>query len=154
MTLSHRLETILVKNLSLEIPENVVSPTFSQKPEIQLELRSKTRPLNRDDYYEVQLEATARVKNGDALQVLIELQQAGIFYLEEPDRDKRQEFLGIQAPTILYPYFTQLMSDLLAHAGAPRIFLPPFDFKPAYEKKQEILREKLAQDDRDGKILS
>lgn len=153
MTPSYRLETILVKNLSLEVPENVVSPAFSSKPEIQLELRNKTRPLNRENYYEVQLEATARVKNGDELQVLIELQQAGIFYLEEP-ADKRQEFLGIQAPTILYPYFTQLISDLLAHTGAPRIFLPPFDFKPAYEKKQEIMREKLAQDNNGGKVLS
>ncbi|MCH9705013.1 MAG: protein-export chaperone SecB [Proteobacteria bacterium] len=152
--ITYRLENILVKNASLEVPENVVTPTFTQKPEVQLEVRNKTRPLNMDNYHEVSLEGTARIKSGDDLQVLIEVLQAGVFYIEEADSDTRQQFLGIHAPTILYPYFTYLINDLMAHAGAPRVFLPPFNFSLVYQKKQEILRKKLEDDNSEGSVPS
>lgn len=149
--ITYRLETILIKNLSLEIPENVVTPTFNEKPEVQLEIRNKTRPLSRENYHEVVLEATARIKSGDTLQILIEVQQAGIFYLEPTADQARQEFLGIHAPNMLYPYLTRLIGDLMTEANAPRIFLPPFNFAVAYKKKQEMMRKTLEREDDSGK---
>lgn len=149
-----RLDSIVVKNLSLEIPENVVAPVFTKKPEVQLELRNKSRPLNRDHYYEVQLEAAVHIKSSGELQVLIEVQQAGIFYFEEKAGQRQQEFLGIHAPTMLYPYLTYLVGDLMSHAGAPRVFLPPFNFALAYEKKQELMQKKLQEGESGGKALS
>ena len=142
------LENILVKNLSLEIPENIVAPTFGQgsEPTLQMELRNHSRPLSQDNMAEVVLEATVRVKSGDELQLLIEIAQAGIFRVQEEDAEKRQQLLGILAPEILYPYLSQLLSDMMGRAGAPRIFLPPFNFKAVYAKKQEALKQKLEAD--------
>lgn len=145
-----RLETLGVKNLSVEVPESVVTPKFEDQPEVQLEMRSKTRPLSRDYYHEVVLEVTARVKNGSDLQVLIEVQHAGIFYVESDNSERRQRFLGIHAPTMMYPYLSHLIGEMMSYAGAPRVFLPPFDFAVVYEKKRELLRRKLEEDDDDG----
>ena len=74
-----RIENIVIKNLSLETPENVVTPTFKEDPVIKLELRNSSRPLSRDHYYEVVLETTMRAQSGDEVQLLVEVSQAGIF---------------------------------------------------------------------------
>lgn len=144
-----RLENMLIKNLSLEIPENIVAPTFTKEkePNLQMELRNHSRPLSNSSYNEVILEATVRVKSGDDLQILIEVTQSGIFYVKEEDTEKRQLLLGVLSPEILYPYVSQIIADLLNKAGAPKIFLPPFNFKAIYEKKRQSMLEKLQKDE-------
>jgi len=139
----YRLENILVKNLSLEIPTNVVTPSFDKEPTVQLELRNSSRPLSRENYCEVLLEVTARVRSGENLQLLIEVAQAGIFHVDENDGEKRQTFLNVKAPEILYPHLSYLVSDLMSRAGAPRIFLPPFDFQTVYDKRRQMMKAQL-----------
>ena len=139
-TVNYRLETIIVRNLSLEIPETIIMPEFKEKPEVQMEMRNRSRALSGGDHFEVLLDVTARIKSGGTLQMLIEVQQGGVFYLEA-DAEQRERFLGIAAPTMLYPYLTQLMGDLMSRAGAPRVFLPPFDFSTVYAKKQEMMKQ-------------
>ena len=146
-----RLENILVKNLSLEIPKNVVTPSFEKEPTVQLELRNSSRPLSRDNYCEVLLEVTARVRSGENLQLLIEVSQAGIFFVGENDGDKRQSLLNVKAPEMLYPYLSSLVADLMSRAGSPRIFLPPFDFQAVYEKRQLLMKAQLEGNDDGGK---
>lgn len=158
-SVNYRLETILVRNVSLEIPENIVMPEFKEKPEVQMELRNKSRALAGGAHYEVILEVTARIKSGANLQILIEIEQGGVFYLEGADAQQRQHFLGIAAPTMLYPYLTQLMGDLMSRAGAPRVFLPPFDFAAVHAKKQQMQQEQQHEEEHDSsdnhsKILS
>lgn len=138
-----RLENTLIKNLSLEIPESVVTPVFNKEPTVNLEIRHSARALSREHYMEVLLEATARVRNGDDLQVLIEVSQSGIFFIQHEQADARRFLTNVQAPEMLYPYLSQVVSDLMSRAGAPRIFLPPFDFKRVYETKRAAQRKQL-----------
>ena len=156
---NYRLETILVRNLSLEVPENIVMPEFKEKPEVQMEMRNKSRTLGGGEHYEVILEVTARIKSGANLQLLIEIEQVGVFYLEGADSEQRQLFLAVAAPTMLYPYLTQLMGDLMSRAGAPRVFLPPFDFSAVQQqRKQQMQADEGSRGDGDGenesKVLS
>jgi preprotein translocase subunit SecB len=123
-----RLENILIKNMSLEMPENVVTPTFNATPTIKLELRNISRQLSRDNYYEVVLETTTKVLSGENVQLLVEISQGGIFYIENVEAKQRERLLNVHAPEMLYPYISQLLSDLMMRAGAPRIFLPPLIF--------------------------
>ena len=141
-----RLDNILVKNLSLEMPKDIVTPAFGNEPSVQLELRNATRLLSQTNYAEVVLEATVKVQNDDKIQLLIEVSQAGIFFVDQPDTELRQELLNIQAPELLYPYLSHLIADLMMRAGAPRMFLPPFNFRTVYERKKQLLEEKLAND--------
>lgn len=149
---TYRLENIFVKNLSLEIPSNVVTPSFDKEPTVQLELRNSSRPLSRDNYCEIMLEATARVRSGEDLQLLIEVSQAGIFFVGEEGNDKRQTFLNVKAPEILYPHLSYLIADLMSRAGAPRIFLPPFDFQAVYAQRKKMMEQQLAEKNADKTI--
>ncbi|MGI9307344.1 MAG: protein-export chaperone SecB [Gammaproteobacteria bacterium] len=130
-----RVENILIKNVSLEIPSAVVSPSFSREPTVKLELRNSARPLSRENYYEALLETTVRLFSGEDLQLLAEISQAGVLFIQNADARAREEILNIQAPEILYPYAGHLAGDLLMRAGAPRMFLPPFNFRALYQKK-------------------
>ena len=141
-----RLENITVKNLSLEIPTAVVSPAFKQEPVVKMELRNAARGLNRENYYEVTLEVTLRLFSGEELQLLLETSQAGVVFLQNADAKLREEILNINAPEMLYPYISQLVGDLLMRAGAPRLFLPPFNFRALYAKKREAAEKKIAAD--------
>lgn len=137
---SFRMENILIKNLSLEMPAKVVSPTFSKTPTIKMELRNAARQLSRDNYYEVTLEVTFRLIDGEDVQLLIEAAQGGIVMLENVNAAQRDKILNIHVPEMLYPYCCQLMSDLMMRAGAPRLFLPPFNFQALHQQKQQAAK--------------
>ncbi len=141
-----RMENLLVKNLSMEMPDDVVSPSFVKDANVQMEMRNTSRPLSRENYAEVVLEATVRVRDGEQTQLLIEVAQAGIFFVETDDAEVRQMLIHIHAAEMLYPYLSQLVSELMARGGAPRVFLPPFNFKALYEEKRNAIARQMASD--------
>lgn len=141
-----RLETILVKNVSMEMPENIVAPVFDGGDNnVQFELRNTSRALSEDNLVEVSLDATVRVRGGEETQLLIEVTQAGVFHIANASEEQRQMLVNIHAAELLYPYMSQLVSDLMARAGAPRVFLPPFNFKALYEQKRRAAAQRAAQ---------
>ncbi len=140
-TIIFRLENVLLKNLSLEMPERVVAPSFSDSPNVNLEMRNSARNLKQENAYEASLELTARVRDGEDTVLLIEISQAGIFVIQNASAEQKQTLLNVHAPEILYPYASQCVSDLMLRAGAPRVFLPPFNFKALYQKKREYLQK-------------
>ena len=137
-----RVDNILLKNVSLEMPDGVVAPRFSQNPNVNLEIRNSARQLDTPDRFEAALEITARVRDGDRTIILIEIAQAGVFVVAGATAAQKQTMLQVHAPEILYPYASQCVCDLMLRAGAPRIFLPPFNFKALFEKKREHLRRR------------
>ena len=139
-----RLENLLVKNISLEIPERVDAPTFRGEPAIRMEIRNRSRAFPRPHCHEVTLEATARINDGEETQLLVEVAQAGVFFMEGESERQREALLNVHAPEILYPYVSQLLSDLAARAGAPRFFPPPFNFRALYEQKLREVNKRLA----------
>ena len=145
-----RMENILIKNLSLEMPSKVVTPDFGEKPTMKIELRTSTRRLSRENYYEVVLEANCRLQNGEETQLLVEVAQAGVVLVENAPPQLRERILNIHAPEMLYPYISQTASDLLMRAGAPRLFLPPFNFRAVYEQKLRTAEKKIAEEKNSG----
>lgn len=141
-----RLENMLVKNISLEVPERVDAPSFRGEPAVRLEMRNHSRVFPRPNCHEVSLEATARISDGDHTQLLVEVAQAGVFFLEGETPRQRETLLNVHAPEMLYPYVSQLLSDLAARAGAPRFYLPPFNFRALYEQKLRAIEKRQAEE--------
>lgn len=134
-----RVENMFVKNISLEIPDRVDFPTFRAEPAIRMEMRNRARAYPRPNCHEVVLEVTARVNDGDDTQVLVEVAQSGVFFIQGETPRQREVMLNVHAPEILYPYVAQLLADLAARAGAPRFFPPPFNFRALYEQKRRAV---------------
>ena len=137
-----RVENILVKNISLEIPERVAVPAFRGEPVVQFKMQNRTRPLSDAQRHEVSLDATATVSDGDAPQLLVEVSQAGIFRVEGASAAQLEFLLNVSAPEALYPYAAQLISDLASRAGAPRFFPPPFNFRELHRRKLEAIEKR------------
>ena len=65
----------------------------------------------------------------------IKVEYSGIFEIAA-ESDRLNEFLRTTAPTVLFPYVSMTISDLLAKVGCQPLLLPPIDF--AALKRQAI----------------
>lgn len=137
-----RVENMLVKNISLEIPDSIEAPAFRGEPAIRMEMRNRARALSRPNCHEVVLEVTARVNDGDETQLLVEVSQAGVFFIQGETPEERELLLNVHAPETLYPYVAQMLADLAARAGAPRFFPPPFNFRALYGQKRRAVAKR------------
>lgn len=146
-----RMENILIKNLSLETPGKTPSPSLGNNPTVKMEIRNAVQSLTQENYYEVTLEVTCRLFDGEEVQILVEASQAGIVFLDQADARQREIALNIHTPEILYPYLCQLVGDLLTRAGAPRLFLPPVNFRALYERTKRAQEKKLREKEEDEK---
>ena len=137
-----RVENMLVKNISLEIPDSIEAPAFRGEPAIRMEMRNRVRALPRPNCHEVVLEVTARVNDGDKTQLLVEVSQAGVFFIQGETPEQREVLLNVHAPETLYPYVAQMLADLAARAGSPRFFPPPFNFRALYDQKRRAVAKR------------
>ena len=137
-----RVENMLVKNISLEIPDRIEAPAFRGEPAIRMEMRNRARALARPNCHEVVLEVTARVNDGEETQLLVEVSQAGVFFIQGETAEQREILLNVHAPETLYPYVAQMLADLAARAGSPRFFPPPFNFRALYDQKRRAVAKR------------
>lgn len=105
---------------------------------VQVALDARKRPT--EHQYEVITKFTvnSRNKNDGAQLFLVELEYAGIFYIENVPEDQLHPFLLIECPRILFPFVRRIVSDVTRDGGFPPLNLDPVDFVALY--RQEIAR--------------
>lgn len=123
------IETIYLKDLSLECPQGAVAFTKAQKPKVNMDINNAQSKLA-DDVYEVVLRLTVTVQDNETDEniYLIEIQQAGIFRVKGiPDEDLRR-VLATVAPTTLFPYARETIDSLVTKANFQPLRLAPINF--------------------------
>ncbi len=97
---------------------------------------SHSKLAGREHHYLVRLPVTAEyrvvpkgTKPGpeDKVRLLVEVEYSGVFEIAG-DSEAVTKFLGTTAATILFPYASQTINDLVAKTGCLPVFLPPLDF--------------------------
>ena len=68
---------------------------------------------------------------------MVELQQAGIFRIEETDEEKRREALGVACPDVLFPYARETVDTLLVKGTFPPFMLAPVSFDALYAEARK-----------------
>lgn len=136
------IEKLYVKDLSLEIPNAPQVFTQREVPQIGIEIGNYSNVLD-PNIYEVALRVTVTAKLGDATMFLIEIQQAGIFRVENVPDEHIEPILGITCPNILFPYAREVVSDISVRAGFPPVTLSPVNFEAifAHQKEQQAQQE-------------
>ncbi len=121
------IQRIYTKDLSYEAPS--VPKVFSSewKPELNLDINTKTNALE-GDMHEVVLSLTVTVKNQNENAFLVEVHQAGIFQIKGFDADQLKQTLGAFCPSVLYPYAREVVSDVVTRGGFPQLILAPVNF--------------------------
>lgn len=135
------IQRIYVKDASFEAPHAPQIFKEEWKPEVNVDLQTKTNSLE-EGIHEVVLHLTVTVKMGEKTAFLVETQQAGIFTIKGFPKDQTSQALGAMCPTILYPYARETISDLVTRGGFPQLLLAPVNFDALYVQHQKQEQDK------------
>ena len=125
------IQRIFTKDLSFESPNTPQTFVEEWKPEVSLNLETKSNRIN-EQLHEVVLSITATVTTDKKTAFLIEVQQAGVFLITNFPNDQLHHMLGSFCPSILFPYAREVVSDLVVRGGFPQLLLAPVNFDALY----------------------
>lgn len=141
------MQRIYTKDISFETPNSPKVFQNDWKPEIQLDIDTKTDEIE-SSVFEVVLTVTVTATNAGETAFLCEVQQAGIFVLGNVPENRKAHMLGSYCPNLLFPYARETVSNLVNRGTFPPLNLAPVNFDAifaAYVKKhQEEQAEKSA----------
>ena len=137
------IHNIYVKDVSLETPGLPDLFKKDWQPEIFVDLDVESVQLDKT-IHEVFLSITVTAKMKEKTVFLVEVQQAGIFELAGFEKEQLDHLLGVYAPTVLFPYVREMITNLITHAGLPQLNLAPVDFNFLMEQKRKQHEEEAA----------
>jgi len=128
------LERIYVKDLSFESPRAPDVFREPWQPQIQLDINTRTSGLG-DERFEVVLTVTANAKSpAGQTQMIVEVQQAGVFRIRGLTEDRLRRVLATHCPGILFPYVRESIDGLVVKGGFPPLMLAPVNFDAMFEE--------------------
>ncbi|WP_191602038.1 protein-export chaperone SecB [Marinomonas algicola] len=125
------LQRIFLKDISFESPRSPMVFQEEWKPEIGLELNTKSRQVG-EALYEVVLEITVTVKNASETAFLIQVQQGGLFNISGLDERQLHHALGAFCPGTIFPYARENIDALCVKGSFPALMLAPINFDALY----------------------
>ena len=138
-----RLEKLYVKDLSFESP-NAPDVFFleNQEPKVEMNLKMTNKKLD-DTHFEVCLEASATIKDtkSDKTLMIIEVEHAAAFLMENIPEEHIEQVLYVDCPTILFPYTRQIVSQVSVDGGFMPFLLEPINFPALYQNKKQKEQE-------------
>jgi len=140
------MQKIYTKDISYEAPGTPEIYTADWAPQVSQEMHNSHKQIG-EDLFESVLTVTITVKLGDKVAYLIEVSQAGIFYLPGHSADGLEKAFAIFCPMVLFPYVREVISDLSCRGGFPPLVLQNINFQVLYE---EYARQKHAAQADDG----
>lgn len=130
------VQRIYLKDASFESPSTPVIFTKQWKPEINLDLNTRTKTLG-ENHYEVVLTLTVTAKVENETAFLIEVQQAGIFQIAGLGDAELNHTLGAFCPNILFPYARESVDSLAVKGSFPAMMLAPVNFEALYAQRMQ-----------------
>jgi len=137
------LQKIYVKDLSFESPKAPGVFTTNVQPQTQISIRTGSQTVAQSTF-EVTLTLTVDAKEQDATIFLIEIAQAGIFYIEGYNAEEQGVLIGSFCPNTLYPFAREAIADVISRGGFPQFLLQPINFDGLYA---QAVRERATRGD-------
>ena len=131
------LQQIYVKDLSYEAPGTPA--VFSQErvePEIKLNLKNSHTSVGTDTY-EIVLHVSVHATVKDDTLFLIEIDQAGIFFIKGYPPVEFNKLIGTYCPTTLFPYVRETIASTIGKGGFPSMLLQPINFDALYAQASQ-----------------
>ena len=137
------LQKIYVKDLSFESPKAPGVFTTNVQPQTQISIRTGSQTVAQSTF-EVTLTLTVEAKEQEATIFLIEIAQAGIFYIEGYTGEEHGVLIGSFCPNTLYPFAREAIADVVSRGGFPQFLLQPINFDGLYA---QAVRERATRGD-------
>ena len=125
------IERIYLRDVSFESPKAPDVFTVDWQPKVQVDINARNSRLS-DFRHEVVLTLTIEAKIEDEVAMIVELQQAGIFRLQNMDDDFRTHVLATACPNALFPYARETLDSLVTKGTFPPLMLAPVNFDALY----------------------
>lgn len=131
------LHSIYTKDISFESPKTPQVFNLRLHPNLDFDLQTKINEIEKDALYEVVLKISVIIYSikqksekieKDETAFLIEIQQAGLFYISGFDEKKKKIILSSDCPSSIFPYAREVISNIVVKGGFPQIILPPINF--------------------------
>ena len=128
------LQRIYTKDISLESPAAPAVFKKQWQPQVSVDLGTKSERIDESGNYEVVLTITITAKVEGETAFLIEVQQAGIFFITGFGADDLRRIVATAAPNILFPYARECIDNLCVKSGFPPVMLAPINFDAMYQQ--------------------
>ncbi len=140
------IQRIYTKDVSFETPNSPAVFQLEWKPEIKLDLDTRSTKLA-DNTYEVVLSVTVTATVEDQTAFLAEVQQAGIFTIGNLPEAQLAHTIGAFCPTTLFPYARETVASLVNRGSFPQFNLTPVNFEGLYASyvQQRAAQENMPQ---------
>ena len=127
-------QRIYTKDISFESPAAPNIFRSEWKPSINVDLNTKSNRIDEEGNHEVILTLTITAKLEEQTAFLVEVQQAGIFFVAGIEGDALRQLLATVAPTILFPYAREAVDNLVVKGGFPPLMLSPVNFDALFRQ--------------------
>jgi len=138
------LQRIYVKDISFESPNSPAIFQKEWKPEVKLDLDTRTDEIS-ENLYEVVLSLTVTASVGEEVGFLCEVQQAGIFAIGDMPDQNKAHMLGSFCPNMLFPYAREAVSNMVNRGTFPALNLQPVNFDAIFATYLQKRREQEAE---------
>ena len=138
------LQRIYLKDLSFESPQGVEAFKKQWNPKIGQDINTTSAKVD-DNHYEVTLKLTIDVTMDDKTVFLVEVQQAGLFFVRDIEGQQLAQLLNTMCPQILFPYAREAVDSCALKGSFPALALPPINFDALFARAVEQQKQQAAQ---------
>jgi len=128
------VQKIYTKDLSFESPAAPAVFRTQWQPQITVDVNTRSAAIDSEGNFEVVLALTITAKAGEETAFLIEVHQAGIFFVQGIDGEERRRLLGSAAPNMLFPYARETIDSVCVKGGFPALMIAPINFDAVYQR--------------------
>ncbi len=138
------IQRIYTKDVSFETPNSPAVFQLEWKPEIKLDLDTRSNKIA-ENTYEVVLSVTVTATVEDKVAFLAEVQQAGIFTIGNLEEAQLAHTIGAFCPMTLFPYARETVASLVNRGSFPQFNLTPVNFEALYASYVQQQQQRAAQ---------
>ena len=136
-----RMQKMYIKDLSLENPNapDIFRASQNSEPKVDLNLKLNNRKVG-DNHWEVALEINAKVvtKEGEPrVLFILEVEHAAVFFLKNIPEQHMPMVLGVECPTLLFPFTRQIISQISVDGGFMPFLMEPVNFMALFQNAQK-----------------
>lgn len=135
------IQRIYTRDVSFESPNAPAIFREEWKPQIKLDLNTRTRTID-ENVVEVVLIITVEAKIGEKTAFLTEVQQAGVFTISGFPDETRDQMIGAYCPSVLFPYAREAVDTAVTKGSFPALMLAPVNFDALYLQNKKGKEEK------------
>ncbi|MEM1373467.1 MAG: protein-export chaperone SecB [Pseudomonadota bacterium] len=134
-----------IRDLSFENILAQKGTSSEQQPNVAVQVSLDARKRSADNQYEVivKLKVDSKTKESDEPLFILEMDYAGIFFIDGVPQEQLHPFLMIECPRMIFPFIRRVVSDVTRDGGFPPLNLENIDFMALY--RNELQRRMEAQ---------